>query len=93
MTGSAHDHLSRREIDLAVGALMALHRCTEREAFDRMVRAVHSTGIGLGELSHALIAVVSGAADSPDSAARRHWATVMPPVGGGPGSDGRRTRV
>jgi hypothetical protein len=79
------DHSSRREIDLAIGALIAMHRCTEREAFASMVRAVDATGIGLGELSRALIAVISGTEASADAPACRYWATVVHDRGGAQG--------
>lgn len=41
-------HALRREIDLAVGVLMGVGRCTEREAFGVIAAAVHSTGLGSG---------------------------------------------
>lgn len=44
----------RRAIDVAIGILMGLRRCSEREAFDELAAAVHETGIGLGTLSGAL---------------------------------------
>ncbi|WP_422744416.1 ANTAR domain-containing protein [Mycobacterium sp. WMMD1722] len=72
------EHSSRREIDLALGALMGVRRCTEREAFDVMVEAVHATGTGLGEMSQALIEVISGAVPRTDARAVRHWAALLP---------------
>jgi ANTAR domain len=51
---------SRRVIDIAVGVLVGLRGYSEREAFDELVQAVHSTGIGVGSLAAALIALVGG---------------------------------
>lgn len=52
------EHSSRREIDIAIGVLMGLTGCAERNAFDLLATAVHQTGIGLGEASAALISAV-----------------------------------
>lgn len=52
---------SRRAIDVAIGILMGLRRCSEREAFDELAAAVHQTGIGLGTLSSALANLAAGA--------------------------------
>jgi ANTAR domain len=51
---------SRRVIDIAVGVLVGLRGYSEREAFDELVEAVQSTGIGIGSLAGALIALVGG---------------------------------
>jgi hypothetical protein len=57
---------------------MGVLRCDEREAFDAIVDAVHSTGLALGEVSRALIAVVGGEGARSDSPALAHWAAVIP---------------
>ena len=54
------DPASRRVIDLAIGILMGLRGCSEREAFDDLVDAVHETGIGPAGLAAALTHVVGG---------------------------------
>jgi hypothetical protein len=54
---------SRRVIDIAVGVLVGLRGYTEGKAFDELVEAVHSTGIGVGSLAAALIALVGGRSD------------------------------
>jgi hypothetical protein len=51
---------SRRVIDVAVGVLVGLRGYSEPEAFDELVAAVRSTGIGIGSLAAALIAIVGG---------------------------------
>jgi hypothetical protein len=51
---------SRRAIDVAIGILMGLRRCSEREAFDELAAAVHETGVGLGTLCGALAKLTAG---------------------------------
>ena len=59
--GHREDPASRRVIDLAIGILMGLRGCSEREAFDDHVNAVHQTGISPAGLAGALAALVGGA--------------------------------
>lgn len=54
------DPASRRVIDLAIGILMGLRGCSEREAFDDLVDAVHQTGVGPASLAGALVDLVGG---------------------------------
>ena len=54
------DPFSRRVIDVAIGILMGLRGCTEREAFDELAAAVRETGIGLGTLADALATLTVG---------------------------------
>jgi hypothetical protein len=51
---------SRRVIDIAVGVLVGLRGYSEREAFTELVEAVRCTGVGIGSLAAALIALVGG---------------------------------
>jgi hypothetical protein len=51
---------SRRVIDIALGVLIGLRGYSEREAFDELVEAVRSTGVGIGSLAAALVALVGG---------------------------------
>lgn len=62
--GRREDPASRRVIDVAIGILMGLRGCSEQEAFDDLVAAVHDTGIGPGTLARALAALVGGS-DAP----------------------------
>ncbi len=55
---------SRRVIDIAVGVLVGLRGYSEREAFDELAEAVRSTGVGIGSLAAALIALVGGRSDT-----------------------------
>jgi hypothetical protein len=50
---------SRRVIDLAIGILMGLRGCSEKDAFDDLASAVRETGVGLGSLGAALADVVA----------------------------------
>jgi hypothetical protein len=52
---------SRHVIDLALGILMGLRGCSEQEAFDDLVDAVHDIGADPDVLAHALVAVAAGA--------------------------------
>lgn len=51
------DVTARRSIDVAVGILVGLRRCSEDEAFREMVRVVHQTGVPLGDTARALISL------------------------------------
>ena len=51
---------SRRVIDVAVGVLVGLRGYSERDAFDELVQGVRDTGVGIGSLAAALIALVGG---------------------------------
>ncbi|MGB3485708.1 MAG: ANTAR domain-containing protein [Mycobacterium sp.] len=54
------DNNSRRVIDIAIGVLVALQGHSEREAFEELVAAVRRTGVGVGALAAALVALVGG---------------------------------
>jgi ANTAR domain len=61
MNHNAHaDMQSRSVIDTAIGVLVALHRCSEQDAFNEIAHAVRETGVGLGSLSRALVTLASG---------------------------------
>ena len=50
----------RRDIDIAIGTLIGMRRCTEDEALAALVEVAHATHIGLGAVSRALVSVVGG---------------------------------
>jgi hypothetical protein len=54
------EHRSRHEIDLAIGVLMGIRRCSEQEALDALVGATRASGVGLGGVSRTLLTVISG---------------------------------
>ena len=71
---------SRRVIDLAIGILMGLRGCSEQEAFNEFVAAMHDTGIGPGTLAQALIDLVTGSTADflHHSEALRQWGDLLP---------------
>lgn len=54
----ATQHTSRREIDMAIGAYMALRACPEGQARYALIQAARGAGVGLGAVSQALLAWV-----------------------------------
>lgn len=77
--GGRVDLASRKIIDVAIGVLIGWRGCSEREAFDEIVRAVHDTGVGLGSLAGALVDLASGVKSSTHRAeALRVWGDAMP---------------
>ena len=64
--GSA-DPLSRHVIDVAIGVLMGLRRCSERQAFNEIAAAVSETGIGLNSICRGLVELASRTANSFDN--------------------------
>jgi hypothetical protein len=59
-----NDNGSRTVIDIALGVLVGLRGCAPEEAFAELVEVVHSSGIGIGSLSTALIALAGGTSGS-----------------------------
>lgn len=57
------DHRSRREIDLAIGVLIGMRRCSAHQALETLVEATRVTGVGLGAVSGTLLTVVTGDAE------------------------------
>ncbi|MCV7228942.1 ANTAR domain-containing protein [Mycolicibacterium komossense] len=69
---------SRRVIDMAIGVLMGLRGCSERDAFDDLANAVHETGLGLGALARALVDLVGNAEDAEHHAEAMHmWGYLL----------------
>lgn len=58
--GLTADTSSRRDIDKAIGVLVGLRRCSERQAFNEIAAGVNETGIGLGSLCRALVTLAGG---------------------------------
>lgn len=64
----------RTQIDIAVGVLIALRRCSEQQGFQCLADAVQATGVGLAGVSHALITLARGDTDThADPTALNHW--------------------
>jgi hypothetical protein len=68
---------SRRVIDVATGILVALRGCTDKEAFDELVRVVNQTGIGIGRLAAGLVAVASGSSNAEHAEAFTVWGELI----------------
>ena len=58
--GYANDPSSRTVIDVAVGVLVGTRGCSPEEAFAELARIVRQSGIGVGSLAAALVALASG---------------------------------
>ncbi len=70
--------LSRKELDWAIGALMGLRGCSEREAFQEIADAAHQTGIGLGAHARALLTLVRRGSEETQSAkALSYWRPLV----------------
>jgi hypothetical protein len=74
---------SRSVIDVAVGVLVALRRCSEEKAFEEIAHAVHETGVPLGATAQALVSLATATSDqSPHQAeALRLWGDLLPATG------------
>jgi hypothetical protein len=77
MSYRAGQDTSRRVIDVAIGILVGLRGCSEREAFDELVRVVHQTGIGIGSLASGLVALASGSSSVGDADAFTVWGELL----------------
>lgn len=75
--GRAEDHFSRREIDMAIGALIGLTHCSPERAFDVLADAVHQTGAGLGAVSAALLALAGDDLPAANSEAVAYWQRTL----------------
>lgn len=71
------EETSRRVIDVAIGVLVGLRGCSQREAFDELVRVVNQTGIGIGSLASGLVALSSGASSAGHGEAFAAWGEVI----------------
>ncbi|UXA16766.1 ANTAR domain-containing protein [Mycobacterium sp. SMC-4] len=86
-TSCTAQHTSRREIDMAIGAYMALRRCSEDQARAALICATQSARLGLGAASQALLAWVNDTdldaeADRGLTYWRTHFASPRSPASG-----------
>jgi hypothetical protein len=77
------DHRSRREIDMAIGVLMAIRRCSQQEALEALADATRTSGVGLGGVSRALLDVISGDPAPWAGEAIAHWNALLALPGDG----------
>jgi|EndMetStandDraft_8_1072994.scaffolds.fasta_scaffold07306_6 hypothetical protein len=70
---------SRRVIDLATGILVGLRGCSEQAAFAELVTVVQRTGIGLGSIARALVAIAGSSDESVPYTAEAFdvWADLL----------------
>ncbi|BBY12413.1 ANTAR domain-containing protein [Mycobacterium marseillense] len=71
------DHRSRREIDQAIGVVMGLKRCSAEQALTELTGVVRASGVGLGGVSRALLALVTGDVASAAQAALVQWEAFL----------------
>jgi hypothetical protein len=71
------DATSRKVIDLAIGILVGLRGCSQREAFDELVRVVHQTGIGIGSIAAGLVGLASGSSTADHAEAFNAWGELI----------------
>lgn len=57
--GIYKDTSSRVVIDVAIGVLVGLRRCSERQAFNEIAAAVRETGVGVGTICRTLVTLAS----------------------------------
>ena len=68
---------SRRDLDVAVGILIGLRGCAEREAFDELVAVATRTGLGLFNVARSLSALAGGSSSADDSEAFNAWGELI----------------
>ncbi|KUI27277.1 histidine kinase [Mycobacterium sp. IS-1742] len=71
------DVTSRRVIDVAIGILMGLRGCTERQAFDELVAVVKQTGLGIGRVAGGLVALAGGTSSADHAEAYTVWGELI----------------
>jgi len=77
MSYRATEDTSRRVIDVAIGILVGLRGCSDREAFDELVSVVKQTGVGIGRLATGLVAVASGSSLADHAEAFTVWGDLI----------------
>ncbi|MGZ6982788.1 MAG: ANTAR domain-containing protein [Ilumatobacteraceae bacterium] len=77
MTYRDEEHTSRRIIDVAVGILVGLRGCSQREAFEELVRVVNLSGVGIGSIASGLVALASGSSSAAHSEAFTAWGELV----------------
>ncbi|WP_422746257.1 ANTAR domain-containing protein [Mycobacterium sp. WMMD1722] len=71
------DATSRRVIDIAIGILVGLRGCSERQAFDELVSVVRATGLGIGRVASGLVALAGGSASADDAEVFTVWGELI----------------
>ena len=76
MSGT-HGEASRRTVDVAIGVLVGLRGCSDRDAFDELVGVVNRTGLGIFRVASSLVAVAAGSSSADDSEAFNAWGELI----------------
>lgn len=73
---------SRTVFDIAVGVLVGRRGCSPEDAFNELVSVVSKSGIGIGSLAGALVALASGNSGSStdDAEAFSVWGQFLSPT-------------
>lgn len=77
MDNRSTDVTSRRVIDIAIGVLVGLRGCSERQAFDELVAVVKETGLGLGRVASGLVALAGGSSSADHAEAYTAWGELI----------------
>jgi hypothetical protein len=77
MSYRGEERTSRRVIDVAIGILVGLRGCSQREAFDELVRVVNQSGVGIGSIASGLVALASGASSAGHAEAFTAWGDLI----------------
>ncbi|WP_083410437.1 ANTAR domain-containing protein [Mycolicibacterium rutilum] len=82
---------SRRVIDVAVGIIVGLRGCSENDAFNEIAQEVHRTGVPLGRVAAALVAIASTSDRESASTVgdQRLWIDLLPLLPGPVSGRGR----
>ena len=77
MSYRAEADTSRRVIDVAVGILVGLRGCSQREAFEEIVRVVNQSSVGIGTIAGGLVALASGSSSAGHAEAFTAWGELI----------------
>ena len=62
---------------MAIGILVGLRGCSQREAFEELVRVVNRSGVGIGSIAGGLVALASGASSAGHAEAFTAWGELI----------------
>ena len=62
---------------MAIGILVGLRGCSEREAFDDLVRVVNKTNVGIGSIAAGLVALAGGSSSAGHAEAFAAWGEFL----------------
>jgi hypothetical protein len=74
---STNGEASRQTVDVAIGILIGLRGCSDRDAFDELVGVVNRTGLGIFSVASSLVAVAAGSSSAEDSEAFNAWGELI----------------